>query len=105
MSGNAVAVYGATSGNHGPYSVSLDGLPAQNYNGSQIAFRPQMLLYYASGLPIGQHTLVVSNTGATGTTFTDLDYAIVSRWDADVTLSGALVPTTSVSRYLVRYFP
>ncbi|EIN11123.1 hypothetical protein PUNSTDRAFT_133172 [Punctularia strigosozonata HHB-11173 SS5] len=94
--GNAVSVYGATSGNHGPYSVSLDGLPGQNYNGSQIHFRPQMLLYYASGLPTTQHSLVLTNTG-NGSTFTDIDFAIVSRWDSDVALAGALQPTTTTS--------
>jgi hypothetical protein len=42
--GNGIALFGATSGNHGTYSVSLDGAPAATYNGTQVAFRPQQIL-------------------------------------------------------------
>jgi hypothetical protein len=75
--GNGVQLYGATSMNHGPYTVALDGAAPVAYNGSQVAFRPQQLLYVAAGLPTGMHTVTLANTG---TTYTDLDYAVVSRY-------------------------
>jgi hypothetical protein len=89
--GNAVALYGATSSNHGPYSVSLDGGDSQSFNGSQIAFRPQQLLYLASGLKTGQHTLTLVNDD--DQTFTDIDFAIVSQYD--VKQAAAPPPSSS----------
>jgi hypothetical protein len=43
-SGNAVALYGATSTNHGLYSVALDNGGATKYNGTASVFRPGTLL-------------------------------------------------------------
>jgi hypothetical protein len=42
--GNGVQLYGATSSNHGPYTVALDGGAPAQYNGTQFKFRPQQLL-------------------------------------------------------------
>lgn len=42
--GSAVSLYGATSGNHALYGVSLDGAPPVTLNGSAPAFRAQALL-------------------------------------------------------------
>jgi hypothetical protein len=46
--GNGIALFGATSNNHGTFSVALDGAPATTYNGTQVTFRPQQLLVSAS---------------------------------------------------------
>ena len=42
--GNAITVYGATSGNHGAFTVALDGGVSVALNGSAKAFRPQNML-------------------------------------------------------------
>jgi hypothetical protein len=42
--GNAIALYGVVSNNHGNYSVSLDGADPTTYSGTEATFRPQMLL-------------------------------------------------------------
>jgi hypothetical protein len=88
-----VQLYGATSMNHGPYTVALDGAPPQAYNGSQVAFRPQQLLYVAAGLPTGMHTVTLANTG---TTYTDLDYAVVSRYGEPQGSTGPSAGPSSV---------
>jgi hypothetical protein len=78
FNGNQVALYGATSGNHGLYSVSLDGQPPQKFNGSAVTFRPQQLLYFASNLPSGDHKVVLTNLE--DKVFTDFDFAIITTY-------------------------
>jgi uncharacterized membrane protein YgcG len=78
FSGHQIALYGASSNNHGTYTVSLDGMTPQTYNGTGKEFRPQQLLYFASNLQNGSHTVVLTNTQAEA--FTDFDYAIVTTY-------------------------
>jgi hypothetical protein len=42
--GNHVELHGATSNNHGAFSVALDGAPPVVLNGTSPIFRPQTLL-------------------------------------------------------------
>jgi hypothetical protein len=42
--GNHVELYGATSDNHGSFSVALDGAPPVMLNGTSPIFRAQTLL-------------------------------------------------------------
>jgi hypothetical protein len=44
FTGNAISLYGATSSNHGAFSVSLDGAAPVILNGTAPTFRPQTLL-------------------------------------------------------------
>jgi hypothetical protein len=44
FTGNHVELYGATSANHGRFSVSLDGGPTKTMTGIAPTFRPQQLL-------------------------------------------------------------
>jgi hypothetical protein len=46
--GNHVELYGATSDNHGAFSVALDGAAPVMLNGTSPIFRPQTLLVRAS---------------------------------------------------------
>jgi hypothetical protein len=78
--GTHVELYGASSYNHGLFSVALDGAPALVLNASAPVFRPQTLLYMSSGLPDGPHTLVVASTELS--VFFDIDYAVVRAWSA-----------------------
>jgi hypothetical protein len=71
--------------------VSLDGAAPQPFNGTQVAFRSQQMMYMASGLPSGPHTVVLTNVGGL---FTDVDYAIVSRYGVP---QGAGGPTGAPS--------
>jgi hypothetical protein len=62
--GNAIELYGTTSRAYGLFSISLDSGPATRYNGSTLnsaLFNTQQLLYYASNLPGGMHTLLLMN--------------------------------------------
>jgi hypothetical protein len=78
--GTHVELYGASSYNHGLFSVALDGAPPITLNASAPVFRPQTLLYMSSGLPDGPHTLVVASTELG--VFFDIDYAVVRAWSA-----------------------
>jgi hypothetical protein len=62
------------------YSVSLDGASADIFNGSQIATRPEQLLYLASGLQKGQHTITIVNMDGR---YMDIDYAIISQYGVE----------------------
>ncbi|KAI0091113.1 hypothetical protein BDY19DRAFT_683926 [Irpex rosettiformis] len=77
--GNAITVYGATSGNHGAFTVTLDGGVSVGLNGSASAFRPQNMLYYAGGLSNDSHTLTIVNIDSSSKYF-DLDKVMVSKW-------------------------
>ncbi|KAI0091112.1 hypothetical protein BDY19DRAFT_683874 [Irpex rosettiformis] len=78
--GNAISVYGATSGNHGEFAVSLDGGLSTSFDGSARKFRPQILLYYAANLSNGLHMLNITNTDTSGK-FLDLDKVVISKWE------------------------
>ncbi|KZS92687.1 hypothetical protein SISNIDRAFT_486205 [Sistotremastrum niveocremeum HHB9708] len=76
--GNAVYLYGATSDNHGIFSVQIDDGPISNLNGSAPTFRPQTLLWYQGGLKAGAHNLTMTNTGTSvlANNWMDVDYVV-----------------------------
>jgi hypothetical protein len=93
FSGHQIAVYGGTWFNHGQYSVALDGMLSQSYNGISQSFRGQQLLYFASGLSNGTHRVVLTNTQK-GTDL-DFDYAIATTyWAAAESSSSSTVPSS-----------
>lgn len=63
-----------TSG--GPFTVQLDGVLSKTLNASWDKPCPQMVLYHASGLDPGQHTMRVINSPFLGQTL-GVDYAVV----------------------------
>ncbi|EKM58539.1 uncharacterized protein PHACADRAFT_252958 [Phanerochaete carnosa HHB-10118-sp] len=99
FTGNAISIYGATSTNHGLFSVSLDSAQPLILNGttpSYIGIRYQNLLYWAGGLSNGQHNVTIANVDST---FLDLDKFVVSNWSqpdaSSTTISSS--PTSSSS--------
>ncbi|KAF7794895.1 hypothetical protein EIP86_006038 [Pleurotus ostreatoroseus] len=113
--GNAITVYGATSTNHGAFSIALDGISIPSIlNGSAPAFRPQNMLvssilirlsallikymqYYSGGLSTTLHTLTITNVDPTGL-YLDLDKVVVSTWpvaDSSATNGSTSVPQSS----------
>ncbi|GJE94534.1 hypothetical protein PsYK624_107040 [Phanerochaete sordida] len=91
LEGNAIAVYGATSMNHGFFNVSLDNSPPITLNGTIPSDQPgpryQNLLYWAGGLSSGQHTVTVTNIDSRGL-WLDLDMFVVSHWSQPSTQSS-----------------
>ncbi|GJE94535.1 hypothetical protein PsYK624_107050 [Phanerochaete sordida] len=89
--GNAVAVYGVTSTNHGFFNVSLDKAPPVMLNGTMPGDQPgpryQNLLYWAGGLSSGQHTVTITNIDSNGL-WLDLDKFVISRWP-QTTIGGS----------------
>ncbi|PSR81560.1 hypothetical protein PHLCEN_2v6326 [Hermanssonia centrifuga] len=82
FNGNAITVYGATSTDHGLFSVSLDDSDSPLLlNGVAPAFRPQNILYYAGGLSNDSHNLTLMNADPSEAWF-DLDKFVVSTWPA-----------------------
>ncbi|KIP10935.1 hypothetical protein PHLGIDRAFT_186302 [Phlebiopsis gigantea 11061_1 CR5-6] len=75
FSGEAVAVYGGVSFDHGMYTVSVDGQTQQlnGANGQARVYHPKSLLYFASNLGNGTHNLTMS----VGNGYFDLDQVVV----------------------------
>ncbi|KIP01363.1 hypothetical protein PHLGIDRAFT_362060 [Phlebiopsis gigantea 11061_1 CR5-6] len=97
--GNVISVYGATAKNHGLYSVSMDGQPSMIFNGTSPEFRAQSLLYWASGLPDGQHNVKITNLDSTEQ-FLDLDKVVHSSWSNTgsdiVSVSASSFPSPTI---------
>jgi len=63
FSGDAVAIYGTVSPDHGNFSVSVDGQTTEagaGADGLARVLHPQILLYFANDLGPGQHNLVLT---------------------------------------------
>jgi hypothetical protein len=65
FTGNAISLYGATSSNHGSFSVSLDGAAPVILNGTAPTFRPQTLL--VSCVIASYHTFLIRPGSTVGT--------------------------------------
>jgi hypothetical protein len=61
--GAEITVLGSTAPTNGLYTAALDGAPGGTFNGSAPAFRAQQVLFYASALGPGPHTLALANAG------------------------------------------
>lgn len=72
--GVAVYLYAAKRGQHGPYAIYLDG--KQVYNGTFQSNTPlyKQLMYSATGLAPGTHTLTCTNNDPTNQTYTEVDF-------------------------------
>ncbi|KAG8908427.1 hypothetical protein FRB99_006632 [Tulasnella sp. 403] len=72
--GDAIAVVGGIGPDHGSYNVSIDGIPRGQYSASWSNAHPSQLLYTASGLGRGNHTLKIMNAPVSTGSVLDLDY-------------------------------
>ncbi|EJD03738.1 uncharacterized protein FOMMEDRAFT_167065 [Fomitiporia mediterranea MF3/22] len=64
FTGRAVALYGSSTSNHGPYTVTLDGTKSL-FNGSSQWLLGNMLLFYQDGLEEDStHSLSIMNVGS-----------------------------------------
>jgi len=52
-----MALYGPVGPSGAPYSVQLDNKAAQNFSAYKQFYRPQTMLFQASNLGLGQHTV------------------------------------------------
>ena len=71
-------LYGAVGPSAGAFTVQLDDGPLKVLNATRQRFSSQMLLYQASGLDSGNHTLTIMNAPFSGQTLS-IDYAVVWR--------------------------
>lgn len=71
FSGEAIAVYGGVSFDHGEYTITLDGQKKSlnGANGQARIYHPQSLLFFATGLGQGMHRLDISTANG----YFDLD--------------------------------
>jgi len=76
--GSAVQLYGPVGPNCAPYSVSLDGASPLNYSPNKPFYRSQQVLFQASHLADGAHSITIqSETGTNSTIFFAIDYVQV----------------------------
>jgi hypothetical protein len=71
FNGTAIAVWGSTNVDHGSFAATLDGGPSRTFSGASPVLRTHELLYWAHGLPAGNHQLMLTNTNDT---YFELDY-------------------------------
>ncbi|KAF9071661.1 hypothetical protein BDP27DRAFT_1218709 [Rhodocollybia butyracea] len=73
FNGTGVQLFGSKRQNHGPYQVTLDGqtFPVSSGQSNDPIF--QTLLFSNTGLPQGEHTVMLQNQG-TSAQFVDLDF-------------------------------
>ncbi|KAF8315860.1 hypothetical protein DL93DRAFT_2078580 [Clavulina sp. PMI_390] len=89
--GTGVWLYGARRGNHGPYSVTLDGTNTTGQGeASPDVFNS--LLFGASSLSRSSHTVVLRNEGSGSNNWLDLDY--VHFQDNPTSSTGLSTPQT-----------
>ncbi|KAF9050294.1 hypothetical protein BJ165DRAFT_1402045 [Panaeolus papilionaceus] len=75
---DTVFIYGPVGPNGGTYSVQLDEQPIMNLTSYQTSYRPKTMLYQASNLGGGQHTVKVVSTSYSNSGRTlAIDYAEV----------------------------
>ncbi|KAF8160606.1 hypothetical protein B0H34DRAFT_806139 [Crassisporium funariophilum] len=76
--GDSVAVYGPVGPNGAPYSVQLDGGASANYSSNKVLYRPQTMLFQASQLGGGKHTVKLRSEAWNNSALTlAVDYAEV----------------------------
>ncbi|EKM54232.1 uncharacterized protein PHACADRAFT_210048 [Phanerochaete carnosa HHB-10118-sp] len=75
FSGDAIALYGGVSFDHGDYTVTLDGQKQtlNGANGQARIYHSKSLLFFSTGFGSGTHSLGVS----TGNGFFDLDAVVI----------------------------
>ncbi|KIM45456.1 hypothetical protein M413DRAFT_442126 [Hebeloma cylindrosporum] len=74
--GDSVAIYGPVGPSGAPYSVQLDNNAAKNFSSYKQFYRPQMILFQASNLGGGQHTVTLTSTAWNNSALTlAIDYA------------------------------
>lgn len=109
FNGSSVQIFGGLYTDHGNYTVSLDGQPQGNYNGSWVDLAPATScessascsllspVFFASGLTDGPHEIMVTNIGqGPRGSFFDFDYAVVnSTTDPSTIVSGTSTGTNT----------
>ncbi|KAG8955860.1 hypothetical protein FRC04_006307 [Tulasnella sp. 424] len=86
--GDAIAVYGGVGPQYGPYTVSLDGQDPAQFTANSTNSHTQQILYFASGLGAGNHSIVINNNPTSIGNQLDLDY---------VQILGSGIPTTGTN--------
>jgi hypothetical protein len=79
FTGTSVQVFGAKRDDHGKYSVTLDGTLAGSYDGRSALDMFKQPLYTALSLPMGLHTVVVTNLEEGQ--YLDIDYVSIEVGD------------------------
>ncbi|KAG8908402.1 hypothetical protein FRB99_006607 [Tulasnella sp. 403] len=82
--GDTVAVIGGVGPNYGPYSVAIDGTSRGRYTANWRHHHSLQLLYIASGLGSGNHTLMIQNTPQAAGDILDLDQIQIFGGNANV---------------------
>ncbi|KAF7325666.1 hypothetical protein MKEN_00416500 [Mycena kentingensis (nom. inval.)] len=80
FSGDRVAIYGAVGSQGAPYSVQLDGGTVESYSQAikvQNGYMANQLIYYATGLKSGNHTVQLKSTSTNTLDRFTIDYAVV----------------------------
>ncbi|KAG8807719.1 hypothetical protein FRC17_004295, partial [Serendipita sp. 399] len=91
FNGSAVSIFGVIGPSQGPYTVQLDSNPQENYTAASTIQLNQQLLYRATGLSDGVHTVRLSNAPAKAGQALTIDFARMMK------IQVPIVTTTSTT--------
>ncbi|KAI6033400.1 hypothetical protein EDC04DRAFT_2868874 [Pisolithus marmoratus] len=92
FNGTGVWIYGAKRGNHGAYTVELDGATYGSYTGYYPTQEFLQVLFNQTGLSQGMHNLTLTNTGTNGQ-YVDIDLIV---WQSGVGSDNQTLVTETV---------
>ncbi|WVW86137.1 hypothetical protein I302_108178 [Kwoniella bestiolae CBS 10118] len=78
FNGSSIQLYGGVNNAHGDFTISLDGGEQEVYNANNWQLVYQVPMYTASGLTEGEHTITMTNQGASPQNVVGFDFAIVN---------------------------
>ncbi|KAI6039734.1 hypothetical protein EDC04DRAFT_3140744 [Pisolithus marmoratus] len=92
FNGTGVWIYGAKRGNHGAYTVELDGATYGSYTGYYSTQEFLQVLFNQTGLSQSMHNLTLTNTGTNGQ-YVDIDLIV---WQSGVGSDNQTLVTETV---------
>ncbi|KAI0339769.1 hypothetical protein BDW22DRAFT_1431267 [Trametopsis cervina] len=93
FTGDAIAIYGGVSFDHGIYTVSIDGKAKTLNGGGYSEYHPKTLLYFAQGLGAGPHDLAIT----AGSQYLDVDSIVLYAATGGANATSAPPPTSTTS--------
>ncbi|WVQ84456.1 hypothetical protein IAT38_006608 [Cryptococcus sp. DSM 104549] len=99
FNGSSVQLFSGLGADHGQYSISLDGQPAEAFNATFFDTIYQVPVYTVTGLEDTVHTVRMTNLGSGAQSMLGFDYAVVnSSYDhSQGAASGSTQTAASVS--------
>ncbi|KAG8774082.1 hypothetical protein FRC19_001577 [Serendipita sp. 401] len=95
FNGSAVSIFGVVGPSQGPYTVQVDSNPVESYTARSATLFTQQLLYRATGLSDGVHTVRLANAPASLGQALTIDYAVATKVQVPIVTTTSTTSTSS----------